>query len=92
MLVISPLNSIIEDQLAKLSTLGLPASDLSTLTIDEVKACQFKVLLSSAEGVLNGDFQNVLKDGSSKLHNFLSCIVVDKLHTVETWTGKGNLN
>ena len=87
-LVISPLNSIIEDQLAKLNYLGLPTSDLSTLNIEDVKACQFKALLSLPERVLNREFKNVLKYGSSKLHNFLSCTVVDESHTVDTWTDK----
>jgi superfamily II DNA or RNA helicase len=37
-LVISPLTSIVQDQLSKLNSLGLQAADLSSATMDELNA------------------------------------------------------
>ena len=87
-LVISPLASIIQDQLGKLDSLGLTAADLSSLVEEDLKECRYDVLLSSAEEALNTKFINELKDSRSNLHKWLSCIVVDESHTVETWTGR----
>ena len=87
-LVVSPLQSIIEDQIESLNAVGFPASDLSKLQPEDLKDCSFKLLFSSAERVLLSDVINELKDRTSKLHERLSCIVVDESHTVETWSGK----
>lgn len=86
--IISPLTSIMNDQLKELKTLGYAAANLSELSTVELKECEFNILLSSAEEAMTIGFQNELKDNSTKLHERLSCIVVDESHTVETWTGK----
>ena len=72
----------------ELKTLGYAAANLSELSTVELKECEFNILLSSAEEAMTIGFQNELKDNSTKLHERLSCIVVDESHTVETWTGK----
>jgi superfamily II DNA helicase RecQ len=87
-LVISPLKSIVTDQLSELKVLGYAAANLSELSPDELNECCFNILLSSAEEATSVAFQNQLKDATSQLHKRLSCIVVDESHTVETWTGK----
>lgn len=88
LLVISPLNSIIEDQLADLRSRGFVASALASLKPGELKNCDAEILLSSAEDALKSNFTAVLKNTASRLHQRLCCIVVDESHTVETWTGK----
>ena len=87
-LVIAPLASIIKDQLNELRSQGYLAADLSSFGPDELKACDFKIILSSAEEVMKAEFQDELKNRESELHRRLCCIVVDESHTVETWTGK----
>ena len=93
-LVISPLKSIVADQLNDLKVRGYSAASLSELSSDELNECRFDIILSSAEEALSAKFQNKLKDATSQLHQRLSCIVVDESHTIETWSDgqeKGNL-
>ena len=86
-LVISPLNSIITNQIADLEGLCKAA---------ELKADNFNAILkdlphfiyASAEKVLEERFLRALKDFSSELHKRIPLIVVDESHTVETCTGK----
>ncbi len=87
-LVISPLVSLIKDQLNDLKCLGYQAANLSDLSTDDLKKCEFNILLSSAEESTRDDFQHMLKDSASKIHERFSCLVVDECHIVETWTGK----
>ena len=55
-LVITPLSSIIQDQLNKLNSLvGFVAVELSSLTEDTLRECRFNVLFGSAE-LLNVSF------------------------------------
>ena len=86
-LVISPLDSLIKDQLIDLKNLGFVAKKLADLSTEQLSECDFNILLSSAEEAARDDFQRELKESSSKTHERLSCVVVDECHTVETWTG-----
>ena len=83
-LVICPLTSIIEDQMAEAVSLGISCHRLQD--IKELEKSAFQLVFSSAERVM--EFKNMLKDSSSTLHNNVCLIVVDESHTVETWTGK----
>jgi ATP-dependent DNA helicase RecQ len=87
-LVICPLVGLIKDQIHELKILGYVAANLSDLSTEEMKTCEFNILLSSAEEVTRDDFQRELKDNTSQIHKRFSCLVVDECHTVETWTGK----
>ena len=82
-LVISPLKSIIEDQLQEMELLGYPAKDLANLSNDDIRRCDFKIVFATAEKVKEKPFRAMLMDSKSKLHRNISAIVVDESHTVE---------
>ena len=86
-LVISPLKSIIDDQISEMLSLNFTAMELSSETIDLVQDNPPQFLYCSAEAVLEKPFLAMLK-GDSELHRAVSAIVVDESHTVEAWTGK----
>ena len=48
---------------------------------------KFQLLFSSAENALDKGFLEIIKR-NSKFQSSLAAIVVDELHTVQTWTGK----
>ena len=81
------MNSIIKDQLKDMEKQGYPAVDASTVSLEDIRQCTFKILYASAEMVSKKSFRDILKDPSSHLHQKVSAIVVDESHTVETWTG-----
>jgi ATP-dependent DNA helicase RecQ len=87
-LVICPLTSIIEDQIAEARSLGIKCVTLLEISLLELKQSAFDIVFSSAERVMEKEFKNILKDSSSLLHKNVCGIVVDESHTVETWTGK----
>ena len=68
-LVISPLKSIIEDQLQEMELLlGYPAKDLANLSNDDIRQCNFKIAFATAEKVKEKPFRAMLVDSKSKLH------------------------
>ena len=50
-LVISPLKSIIEDQLQEMESLGYPAADCFNLSVGDIHRCEIKILYATAEKV-----------------------------------------
>lgn len=86
-LVISPLKSIIDDQISEMLSLNFTAMELSSETIDLVRDNPPQFFYCSTEAVLEKPFLAMLK-GDSELHRAVSAIVVDESHTVEAWTGK----
>ena len=86
-LVISPLKSIINDQISEMLSLNFTAMELSSETIDLVRDNPPQFLYCSAEAMLEKPFLAMLK-GDSELHRAVSAIVVHESHTVEAWTGK----
>ncbi len=88
LIVIAPLTSIIEDQLADLRSRGIRAAALSSLSSAELEECSLEIILCSAEEAISKEFTSLLKRESCELHQRVCCIVVDECHTVETWTGK----
>ena len=86
-LVISPLVSIIEDQLLEAETMGIACCSLKGINLDEMPKLAPKLIFASAEEVQGIAFQRLLKDSKSFLHTNLDLVVVDESHTVETWTG-----
>ena len=86
-LVISPLSSIITDQIADLEGL-CKAAELKTDNLNAILKDPPHFIYASAKKVLEERFLRALKDFSSELHKRISSIVVDESHTLETWTGK----
>ena len=60
--------------------------------VRELKECRVEIILCSAEEALTKQFTSEPKSSSSKLHQRVSCIVVDESYTVYTWTGKRLVN
>ena len=83
-LVVSPLTSIIEDQIKDFNDLGIAAVKLNCTenTLQDIDRGKFRVVFGSAEGVLDERFTKIL--GNSKEFH-VKLIVVDECHTVETW-------
>ena len=86
-LVISPLKSLINDQIAEMESLDCNAMGLTSENHDSVFKDPPMFLFCSAEKVLEKPFLNGLK-AKTNLHEAVSAIVVDESHTVESWTGK----
>ncbi|XP_031570055.1 uncharacterized protein LOC116304458 [Actinia tenebrosa] len=64
-LVVTPLTSIIKDQIAHLNRSGIPSAKLSVLQHEDLNACKFKILFSSAEKALTNEFTS-LAEGQLK--------------------------
>ncbi|CAB3976777.1 probable ATP-dependent DNA helicase [Paramuricea clavata] len=87
-LVVSPLKSIICDQVLEVSLFNCSAMELSKETIHQITTSPPQFIYCSAENCINKDFLDMLKDDGSQLHKSVEAIVVDESHTIETWTGK----
>ena len=87
-LVVCPLKSVIEDQIAEAESTGIPVASAVDISEDELRAAKFHVIFGSAEAVLERRFLNIFKDSGSSLQKKLAAVVVDESHTVELWTGK----
>lgn len=87
-LVVCPLKSIIEDQIAEATSMGIPAASAADISEDELRAAKFQLIFGSAETVMERRFLDILKESGSSLHRKFAAIVVDESHTVEMWTGK----
>ena len=90
-LVISPLNSIVEEQTSEMSGLGIPSVHLkpsSEECLKYVSEGKFKIIFGSAEDCLSKPFQDLLKSQCTGPH--ISMVVIDECHTVETWYVKSN--
>ena len=68
--------------------MGLSASSVADLSLEELKSAKCQLLFGSAEKVLEERLLNVLKDNFSSIHQHLAAIVIDESHTVEMWTRK----
>ena len=85
-LVISPLNSIVEEQVVELSELGFPAIHLQEndpACLKAISQGKFRFIFCSAERCLSVEFQALLKSESTR--SDIELVVVDESHTVETW-------
>ena len=76
MIIIAPLTSIIEDQLADLRTRGFRAAVLSYLNEVELEECSLEIILCSAGEAVTKEFTNLLKRGSSKFKAFAYHIIL----------------
>ena len=87
-LVISPLNSIVEEQAKEMNCLGIPSVHLKPDIEDclhDISDGHFRMIFASAEDCLSKNFTEILKraEPHSKLN--ISLVVIDECHTVETW-------
>ena len=67
-LVISPLISIIKDQISEMKSLGYSAVAASDLSLSEMRHCNFKVMFATAEKVKEKGSRQILFDHNSPLH------------------------
>ena len=76
--------SIVQDQISEARSWDISSSTLKQFTLE----CPEKLIFASAEEVAstNSNFQEVLKNHESPLHQKVELIVVDESHTVQTWT------
>ena len=87
-LVISPLKSIIDDQIAEMASLNYRALELSVDNMASILSDPPQFVYCTAEKVLEKSFLDELKNSNTAIHKAVSAIVVDESHTVESWTGK----
>ena len=83
-LIILPLRSIIEDQIAEMLSLGWNFPMMTSLWRSVLRRNSFTQVLSAIEKAFLDGFKN----SSSTIHQSLALVVVDESHTVETLTGK----
>ena len=88
-IVISPLQSIIRDQVVEVNSMGMTACDLSEKLgcLEEIHQGKYNIVYSSAEAAMDKRFVNSLKLKDSFFNANLAACIVDESHTVETWTG-----
>ena len=86
-LIICPLNSLIEDQVKEGKSLGLRCASVQDLQFSSDNPLP-QLLFLSAGKALESEFKGIIKDPSSKVHRQLELLVVDESHTVEIWTWK----
>ena len=78
MLVVSPLKSIICDQVLEVSSFNCSAMELSKETIHQITTSPPQFIYCSAENCIDKDFLDMLKDDGSQLHKSVEAIVVDE--------------
>ena len=67
-LVLCPLQSIINNQISEARNMGLSASSVADLSLEELKSAKCQLLFGSAEKVLEEQLLNVLKDNCSSIN------------------------
>jgi len=87
-IVISPLQSIIRDQVIAVNSMGMTACDLNENLdcLDDIHQGKFNIIYASAEAALDKRFLNSLKAKDSSFNKTLAALIVDERHTLETWT------
>ncbi len=88
LLVITPLVSIIRDQIMEIQSLNLSGCNLSEKLdcLEDIEGGQFNIVYASAESAIDTRFLQMLKKDSVFTRGLVAC-VVDESHTIETWTG-----
>ena len=88
-LVITPLTSIIQDQISEISSMGLSGCNLSKKLecLDDIHNGKVDIVYTSAEAATDKRFVESLKKMNSLFNKNLAACIVDETHTVETWTG-----
>ena len=87
--VVSPLISLMQDQVSSLKTAGIQSAFLNSTqsweeyckTVDEIKAGQIKIVYVSPEGLATNKIRELLSSPELKI----SCITIDEAHCVSQW-------
>ena len=87
-LVISPLKSIISDQISYLQSINNTAVEMSNKTFVDIVRSPPQFIYATAEQVIDQKFLKEMKSMTSILHRSIVAVVVDESHTVETWGAK----
>lgn len=87
--VISPLQSIIRDQVVEVVSMGMTTCDLNEKLdcLEEIHQGKYRIVYASAEAAMDKRFLDSLKLKDSLFNENLVACIVDESHTVETWTG-----
>ena len=80
LIVVSPINSLIADQIESCCKLNLRALKLVAEEVDKVEEQNFDILYSSPENLLDKNYGNIL----SRLSSVIG-IVIDEAHIVARW-------
>ena len=85
-IVNSPLQSIIRDQVIEVYSIGMTACDLNENLdcLDDIHEGKFNIIYVSAEAALDKRFLNSLKAKDSLFNKTLAALIVDESHTLET--------
>ena len=75
-LVVCPLKSIVDYQIAEARSLGISAVSLADVSEEELKALDFELLFGPAENVLEKRFMKIFKDSTTLLNQSLAAVVV----------------
>lgn len=87
LLVITPLTSIVKDQIIEVESLNLSGCNLTEKLdkLEDIEDIKFDIVYASAESAIDKRFLQSLKKDSVFSRCLVAC-VVDESHTVETWT------
>ena len=85
-IIVSPLKSIVDDQIAEMESSNCKAMELSSDNFASISTNPPQFLYCTAEMATDKRFLDILKDKNSALHAAVSAIVVDECHTVDSWT------
>lgn len=88
-IVISPLISLMQDQVMSLKTTGIQSAFLNSSlswedflqTVDEIKSGNVKIVYVSPEGIATNRIREILCSPQIKV----SCITVDEAHCISSW-------
>ena len=86
--IVAPLKSIIDDQIAEMESLNCKAMELTSENMASIITNPPQFLYCTAEKAIEKTFLDALKDNNTALHEAVPAIVVDETHTVESWTGR----
>ena len=86
-IVISPLQSIIRDQVIEVNSMTACDLNENLDCLDDIHQGKFNIIYASAEAALDKRFLNSLKAKGSLFNKTLAALIVDEIHTLETWTG-----
>ena len=87
--VVSPLISLMQDQVSSLKTSGIQSAFLNSTqsweeyckTVDEIKSGQIKIVYLSPEGLATSKIRELLSSPELKI----SCITIDEAHCISQW-------